>query len=362
MEKVYLQKILQHGTECYIGKIDPRKLIRVATKIEMSSVQDAQRPLNAKRVKEIASYVSENEGILPNTLTLATNDDCFNITPFDSKKGLFYIDFPESEDEFSKYENKIDVMDGQHRLYSFLPEQRQIQEDDVYEIGFTLFLHPTLEKRRKIFISCNEKQEKVSGNLLMWFKNQLGMLNDNEKIFYPIVSSLSQTFPLKDHIIMSAEKIKNGVKAKEVMAALKQARIQDMTIGGKQMSNENKVEVITKCLSAWQKVVGFSFSSQNGKSTKEQGAAIKMAGLKYMILLIPAIWERASSLHHKFDNDFVEETIKKFITTTGVERDQFFTCEEHKYYFRDRSGVDNFATESIKKIKALGTEDFNPLA
>ena len=46
MKKIYLQKIIQNGTECYIGKIDPRNLVRVAEKIEMSAVQDAQRPLN----------------------------------------------------------------------------------------------------------------------------------------------------------------------------------------------------------------------------------------------------------------------------------------------------------------------------
>ena len=57
MKKIYLQKITQYGTECYIGKIDPRSLVRVAEKIEMSAVQDAQRPLNEKRVKSIANYV-----------------------------------------------------------------------------------------------------------------------------------------------------------------------------------------------------------------------------------------------------------------------------------------------------------------
>ena len=70
MKKIYLQKITQYGTECYIGKIDPRSLVRVAEKIEMSAVQDAQRPLNEKRVKSIANYVDGDKGILPNTLTI----------------------------------------------------------------------------------------------------------------------------------------------------------------------------------------------------------------------------------------------------------------------------------------------------
>ena len=59
MKRIYLQKITQHGEICYIGKIDPRELVKVCTKVEMSEVQDAQRPLNKKRVQEISKYVSE---------------------------------------------------------------------------------------------------------------------------------------------------------------------------------------------------------------------------------------------------------------------------------------------------------------
>ena len=51
MKRIYLQKITQHGEICYIGKIDPRELVKVCTKVEMSEVQDAQRPLNKKRVQ-----------------------------------------------------------------------------------------------------------------------------------------------------------------------------------------------------------------------------------------------------------------------------------------------------------------------
>ena len=50
MKKLFLQEIKQHSITCYIGKIDPRALVRVATNVEMSAVQDAQRPLNEKRV------------------------------------------------------------------------------------------------------------------------------------------------------------------------------------------------------------------------------------------------------------------------------------------------------------------------
>lgn len=358
MKKIYLQKITQYNSISYVGKINPRELIRVTKEIEMSATQDAQRPLNEKRVKDIAKYVSEESGILPNTLTLATSDSRFSIKKCDDIPELYYIEFPSEAHEFESFSNAIDVMDGQHRLYSFAPNIRLLSDDVQYEIGFTIYEKPTLSDKRKIFISCNEKQEKVNGNLLMWFRAQLNMLSDDEKEFYNLVSTLSKEYPLKGHIIMSAEKIKNGVKCKEVIAAIKQSGIQDLMAGGRYLTDEEKVKVICKYLSAWEKVVDFSFTKSNAKTA---GAAIKMAGLKYMLLLLPAFWEQAISSKSKFDESFIAGTLKKFISSMGVVREQFFTSEDHKMCFRDRTAVDLFAKRSIQKIKSLDTDDFNPL-
>ena len=358
MKRIYLQKITQYGSVSYIGKINPRELIKVAKKVEMSATQDAQRPLNEKRVKDIAKYVSEESGILPNTLTLATADSRFSIKKCENDIDLYYIDFPSEVDEFEAFTNSIDVMDGQHRLYSFSPDIRLLSDDAEYEIGFTIYEKPTLSEKRKIFISCNEKQEKVSGNLLMWFRAQLNMLTNDEKEFYNLVSTLSKEYPLSGHIIMSAEKIKNGVKSKEVIAAIKQAGIQDLVAGNRYLNDDEKVKVICTYLSAWEKVVDFSFTQSSAKTA---GAAIKMAGLKYMLLLLPAFWERAVASKSKFNSAYIEETLKHFISSMGVEREQFFIGEEHKMCFRDRTAVDLFAKQSIQKIKALDTDDFNPL-
>lgn len=358
MKRLYLQKIIQYGTECYVGKIDPRDLVRVATKVEMSATQDAQRPLNANRVKSIAKYVGEEKGVLPNTLTIATNDNSFSVVKHPQLDGIYYIEFPSEEDEYSIFKNTIDVMDGQHRLYSFSSELRLISDDAPYEIGFTLYIKPTLDERRKIFISCNEKQEKVSGNLLMWFKAKLYMLSNDERIFFNLVSKLNNEYPLKDKIILGAEKIKNGIKAKELIRVLDKAKVRNLKIGEETLSDELLIKVICIYLSAWEKVVGFSFASP----TKNSGAATKIAGLRYMIAILPAVWDRAMSLQKKFDEAFVEETIKGMIASCGVVREEFFTCEENKMYFRERSATEQFADACSTKIRQMGAENFNPLA
>ena len=348
MKRIYLQKITQFNSVCYVGKIDPRELVKVVKKVEMSVTQDAQRPLNEKRVKDIAAYVSKDRGILPSTLTLATTDARFSIYKHGEVEGLYYMEFPSEKDEYIRFADAIDVMDGQHRLYSFLDSIRSIVNDEIYEIGFTIYEKPTLTEKRKIFISCNEKQEKVSGNLLMWFKAQLNMLTSDERNFYNLVSLLSQEYPLKGHIIMSAEKIKNGVKSKEVIAVIKQAGIQDLMAGGVYLTDDQKVKVISVYLTAWEKVVDFSFTES---SAKNAGAAIKMAGLRYMLLMLPAIWDEAVSSKRRFDSTYVEEILKKFIASVGIERERFFL--ENKAHFADRTATERFAKQSIQKIKAL---------
>ena len=325
----------------------------------MSETQDAQRPLSEKRVKEIAHYVDSENGILPNTLTLATHDNRIRVknTEID---GIYYIDLPSYEEEYAQYKDALDVMDGQHRLYSFLPNIRQLHDDIKYEIGFTLYIIPTLADRRKIFVSCNEKQEKVSGNLLMWFKEKLDMLTSDERAFYNLVSNLNNDNPLRGRIIMGAEKIRGGIKAKEIMSVLKKAKFQDIAKGTTLISDEKKEKMICLYLSAWERVVGFSFANSSGK---EAGAAVKIAGLRFMLSIFPAVWDRALFKNQYFDAPFVEETLKQMIAALNVPREAFFTDPMTRNNFVSETTTEIFANQCSNIIKSIGNnEDFDPSA
>ena len=192
----------------------------------------------------------------------------------------------------------------------------------------------------------------------MWFKAKLNMLSNDEKMFYSLVSKLNNEYPLKDRIILGAEKIKNGIKAKELIKVLDKAKIKTLMIGENYLSDEQLIKVISIYLSAWENVVGFRFSSP----AKTDGAAVKIAGLRFMIALLPAVWDRALSLRRVFDEAFVEETVKKLISAFGVVREEFFVCDDHKMFFRERSATEQFAEECTAKIRLMGAEDFNPLS
>lgn len=358
MKKVYLQKITQHGFTSYCGKIDPRALVRIAEQITMGEVQDAQRPLNKKRVKEIAAYVNDDMGILPNTLTIATRDNRIKIQKTDFDDTLYYCEVPDKEDEYGNFANSISVMDGQHRLYSFLPDIELLPTSEPFEIGFVLYDKPSLALQRRIFISCNEKQEKVNPNLLIWFKEKLGMLKAEELRYFNIVSTLANDYPLKGHVITSAEPIKNGVKSKEIMADLKKIKVLEFSQSGVKLEDNQIVLIIEEYLKAWETVVGFEFAKS---SPKDAGVAVKMAGLKYMIYILPAIWDHSIKSQRKFKKEFLVETIQKLISSLGVEYGNFFTDEDFNKYFQSRTMINDLANISIDIIKKFGSESFNPL-
>lgn len=124
------------------------------------------------------------------------------------------------------------------------------------------------------------------------------------------------------------------------------------------MSDDDLCKLICTYLSAWEKVVGFTFTSS---SQKDAGAAVKMAGLKYMLILLPEFWAKAISTQTKFDKKFAEDTIAKFIASFGVTRTEFFTCDDHKLYFREKTNTDVFAEHGKVKLQQMDSGNFNPL-
>lgn len=361
MERIYLQKVVQHSTVCYVGKIDPRKLIKIAKIVEAGETQEAQRPLKLSKVKDIAKFVDDNSGILPASITIASVDNRNVVKKCDDTDSFYYLDFPVDEDEIKKYEECIEIMDGQHRLYSFDYDKQicLLNSSEPYELPFTLYVNPSLDDRRRIFISCNEKQDKVDPNLLLYMKYQLGMVNQEEMDNHELVEKLSKDDPLKGHIIMSAEKIKNGVKARQIIDAINKSGINKLEINGNKLSVSQKYQMIRIYLLAWEKLVGFDFSTS---TSKEAGTAITSGGLKYMIMLLPCVFEQSLSQQQKFNENFVKDILKQFMSSIGVLPEEFFKCEQHKYKFREKGLILDFAQESITKIKSLDNGEFNPLA
>ena len=136
---------------------------------------------------------------------------------------------PETEPELKAYENTIDISDGQHRVFAFSDMYRShdLKDSDVYEVPVSFFITPQLKTRQNLFYTTNAKQKPVPANLLLWLRDQLKLLTKPEEKYLPLVRLLNSenVSPLKGRIIISAEKISKGYKAKELVKIFNKAKI-----------------------------------------------------------------------------------------------------------------------------------------
>ena len=277
MRKCYLACVKQKSRVFYTGAYDPRKLIKLVPEIGIGNAQEAQRPLILKKIQEIASFVASKTetNLLPSSIVLATKirgqfnvmQEEVEVINSEGKQSIlkrYYVMMPETEEEFSKYKDSIDIIDGQHRLFSFKDGYRlpEFKDDDAYEIPFSIFEYPTLKERQSLFMITNEKQTKVERNLLMWLRRELGLLDEEDGIYYSLVQQLNteSRSPLKDRIMLDGKRISKGYKANQIIKILKKVKLTSFIIGGNPVTEDQMLTILSNYLSAWEKVYSCSFS------------------------------------------------------------------------------------------------------
>ena len=313
MKKIYLTKTQQHGVVSYTGSIDPRVLVRMVDQsIEIGQVQEAQRPLEKKHIQEIAAHVGENQGLLPTSVIACTKDSHkLTIETEQSITGeeLFYMMVPETEQELNAYENTLEISDGQHRVFAFSDTYRspELKDSDVYEVPVSFFITPQLITRQNLFYTTNAKQKAVPPNLILWLKDKLKLLSKPEEKYLPLVRLLNSEneSPLKGRIIMSAESIKRGFKAKELVKIFDKAKLDETGMRINQnISDSQMTTILSTYLTGWEYYYQLDFQHP-GKDTMT-----KISGLRYIILLFPVFTDIAVTSQKKFDRNYVIDRIK----------------------------------------------------
>ena len=366
MKKVYLIPVTQHDSTFYIGKYDPRKLVKMTDPdIDVNTLQDAQRPLDKKHLLEIADYAShDKQGMLPSSILVATKETDKLALKEETVSGekKYYIEFPDSDAELSNYSNTIDVIDGQHRLFAFDEKYRDpdFKDSEKYELPFSIFITPTIFVRRKLFTITNEKQKAVSPNLLLYLKSMLGMLDSAEETYLPLVKALNEenVSPLKGRIIISAEKISKGYKAKELIKIFNKAKLADIIIGGNPISIENLVKALSIYIQGWESHYQLSFKSP-GKETMT-----KISGLRYIVLLFETFFDHSINAQKQFNVGFVKTVIQDLENAKQLDEGQ--TLFDDSMLFRGEGATVKLAADDANKLKAYlankVTDSFNPLA
>ncbi len=363
MKKIYLLKARQHNSEHYVGVVSARDLVKLATRVEVETEQEAQRPIKKKRLNEIAEFIN-NEGTISTSVVIGTSGDKIKVYKEDNSNELFYIEFPETEAEFEQYKNTIDIMDGQHRLFSFLPEYCRLAEPVDFEIAFQMYVTPTMKERRLIFKNTNEKQEKVTPNLLMWFRSRLHLLTGKEAAYHPVVELLSSEncSPLRGRIIMGAENITGGLKAQQIINILDKTDIQN--ICGEPLDEYKMLSLISEYLAGWEKAVGAKIADRD----KRYPPFSKIAGLKFMLYMLPTFYRQAKNDKAKLTKEYVSNKINVLFSTDGFEPKDLFDPSSKLVEnigsnpFSDETTITKLAKDWSAKLENISSDDFDPLA
>lgn len=366
MKKVYLIPVSQHDSTFYIGKYDPRKLVKMTDPtIDVNTLQEAQRPLDKKHLLDIADYAShDKQGMLPSSILISTKENQKLVLKSETvgSETKYYIEFPDTDAELSCYSSTIDVIDGQHRLFAFDEKYRDpdFKDSEKYELPFSIFITPTIYVRRKLFTITNEKQKAVSPNLLLYLKSMLGMLDSAEETYLPLVNSLNDEnmSPLKGRIVISAEKISKGYKAKELIKIFNKAKLAEIIIGGNPIGQENLVKALSIYIQGWESYYQLSFKSP-GKETMT-----KISGLRYIVLLFETFFDHSINTRKAFDVNFVKTVIQDLENAKQLDEGQ--TPFDDSMLFRSEGATVKLAADDANRLKAFlankATDSFNPLA
>lgn len=360
--KIKLQKVSQHGHEFYTFVCDPRRIIKYVYVPEADKNQPTQRPWNVSRVKEIAKYVSNkldisysglkklSIGLLPSSPVLVLTDSSYVSVIGDD----IFLDLPDvtNNDE----EDIIRILDGQHRLFSFLDEyiDPEFKEEQQYEMVFTIFKDLTENEVKELFMIINEKQQKVEPNVLRMFKRLLHLLKQEDEEIDAISEKLgSENISLlKGRIIIGGEKIKNGYKLAQVSRIIKKSGTYDEL---KKINSEldNQLRFICIYLDSWNVVY-------NGALTNPKHTFGKISGLRYILQMFPPIIDIVTLKRVRFTKKEISKIIEVHSEITDGEK--MFGGDD-KLNFRAETATIAFArrnAESLNRLVLSDADTFNP--
>ena len=145
-------------------ELEPLCYVEAATRDNRKGLQ---RVTENARLREIAEYIAAREdGLLPNNIILNLKSSVTIKHNNDEK--IATITFPSEEGDYAF------VVDGQHRIFSFREENRQIDVDRIFELPVVAFHNATDEVVGATFVSINTYQKPVNRDLLTQMKLILG--------------------------------------------------------------------------------------------------------------------------------------------------------------------------------------------
>ncbi len=137
----------------------------VVTKRAEDPKEGFQRELDEKRALEIARYIDEQDGTIPNSIVLSAQPIA-DLKIVGRGKTL----------EFSKLPGAFLILDGQHRVYGFSKAQT------ILRVPVVIYNGLSRREETRLFIDINTKQKPVPSQLLLDIKQLAEIESEAEEV------------------------------------------------------------------------------------------------------------------------------------------------------------------------------------
>ncbi|TGL17910.1 DGQHR domain-containing protein [Leptospira yanagawae] len=180
--ELHVLKVRQPIGEFFIASIQPKVLVDISyadvrrlaeEERDVEKYLGIQRPISLKRIKDIKQYIEGRDATFPTSVIISVDERCAEYEPKTEFTGILRLKpyLPEKGvNEESIPINRIaKVLDGQHRIASFLSDDKQLTfdfNDRNFDINLSIFIGADISEQANIFATVNLAQTKVNKNLV----------------------------------------------------------------------------------------------------------------------------------------------------------------------------------------------------
>lgn len=284
-------------------ELEPLCYVEPATRDNTKGLQRVTEP---SRLKEIAAYLNSGErAILPNNIILNLTPE---VTIEENGDGTVTLVFPEDEGDFGF------VVDGQHRLFSFDEDYREMPSTATFELPVVALHNATEEMVGQTFVEINVNQKPVNKDLLTQMKAILGLLDtDYENTAIELIHDLDEDkqSPLYNHVLRFPKERNKWIKVNQVFPI-----VVGFLLPGGCLHSHTKAER-KRILIAFLEAVKQSFPDAWADPDAKSYSLLQTAGLQIMLSLLPDAMQRCDFLEQfSYTADTFEQQLKPLVDSS----------------------------------------------
>jgi DGQHR domain-containing protein len=188
--KLKVLKVRQPIGDFYVASIKAQDLVEISYSDVRRLAEDQrdlekylgiQRPVSAKRIKDIKQYIEGQDATFPTAVILSVDERCAEYDQEEGAVGTLILKafVPEQmsdsdggvsiQEQPIPFEKIAKVIDGQHRIAAFMDDNKNFcfdYDDKNFDINVSIFIGADVSEQANIFATVNLAQTKVNRSLV----------------------------------------------------------------------------------------------------------------------------------------------------------------------------------------------------